>query len=108
MPIILGAVADEYTGAYVLANSFSKQGLRTVQTSGAAVDRLQIPAFLVGPDAAAADIHAAIRAGDAWPAFARWSAQATRSSQVLRLAAFCPARCQSRPSSPPPLTCATA
>lgn len=43
MPIILGAVADDYTGASDLANTFSKNGLRTVQTIGAPPDSLPLP-----------------------------------------------------------------
>ncbi len=38
MPILLGAVADDYTGASDLANTFSKNGLRTVQTIGVPPD----------------------------------------------------------------------
>ncbi len=43
MAIILGAVADDYTGASDLANTFSKNGLRTVQTIGAPPDSLPLP-----------------------------------------------------------------
>ncbi len=43
MPILLGAVADDYTGASDLANTFSKNGLRTVQTIGAPPDTLNLP-----------------------------------------------------------------
>ena len=43
MPILLGAVADDYTGASDLANTFSKNGLRTVQTIGAPPDSLPLP-----------------------------------------------------------------
>ena len=43
MPILLGAVADDYTGASDLANTFSKNGLRTVQTIGAPPDTLPLP-----------------------------------------------------------------
>ena len=43
MPIVLGAVADDYTGASDLANTFSKNGLRTVQTIGAPPDSLSLP-----------------------------------------------------------------
>ena len=42
MPILLGAVADDYTGASDLANTFSKNGLRTVQTIGAPPDTLPL------------------------------------------------------------------
>ena len=43
MAMILGAVADDYTGASDLANTFSKNGLRTVQTIGAPPDSLPLP-----------------------------------------------------------------
>ena len=43
MAILLGAVADDYTGASDLANTFSKNGLRTVQTIGAPPDTLPLP-----------------------------------------------------------------
>ncbi|MFO1168537.1 MAG: 3-oxo-tetronate kinase [Rhodoblastus sp.] len=43
MAIVLGAVADDYTGASDLANTFSKNGLRTVQTIGAPPDTLPLP-----------------------------------------------------------------
>lgn len=43
MAILLGAVADDYTGASDLANTFSKNGLRTVQTIGAPPDSLALP-----------------------------------------------------------------
>ena len=32
MSIVLGAIADDYTGASDLANTFAKEGLRTIQT----------------------------------------------------------------------------
>lgn len=43
MAILLGAVADDYTGASDLANTFSRNGLRTVQTIGAPPDELPLP-----------------------------------------------------------------
>ncbi len=43
MAILLGAVADDYTGASDLANTFSKNGLRTVQTIGPPPDALPLP-----------------------------------------------------------------
>ncbi|HMN71004.1 MAG TPA: four-carbon acid sugar kinase family protein [Rhodoblastus sp.] len=43
MAILLGAVADDYTGASDLANTFSRNGLRTVQTIGAPPDSLPLP-----------------------------------------------------------------
>ncbi|MBA4789806.1 MAG: four-carbon acid sugar kinase family protein [Rhizobiales bacterium] len=43
MPLILGAVADDYTGASDLANTFTKAGLRTVQTIGVPDPALALP-----------------------------------------------------------------
>ncbi|WP_127088169.1 3-oxo-tetronate kinase [Aquabacter cavernae] len=43
MPLILGAVADDYTGASDLANTFTKAGLRTVQTIGVPDPALPLP-----------------------------------------------------------------
>ena len=43
MPLALGAVADDYTGASDLANTFAKEGLRTVQTIGVPADDLALP-----------------------------------------------------------------
>ncbi len=34
MPLLLGAVADDYTGASDLANTLSRNGLPTIQTIG--------------------------------------------------------------------------
>lgn len=34
MTILLGSIADDYTGASDLANTLTKNGLRTVQTVG--------------------------------------------------------------------------
>ena len=34
MPLLLGAVADDYTGASDLANTLSRNGLSTIQTIG--------------------------------------------------------------------------
>ncbi|KGM30245.1 serine kinase, partial [Inquilinus limosus MP06] len=44
MPLVLGCVADDYTGASDLANTLSKAGLRTVQTIGVPRDDLDLPA----------------------------------------------------------------
>jgi uncharacterized protein YgbK (DUF1537 family) len=41
--LALGAVADDYTGASDLANSFSKAGLRTIQTIGVPDPALALP-----------------------------------------------------------------
>ncbi len=43
MTLLLGAVADDYTGASDLANTLSRQGLRTVQTIGVPRDALDLP-----------------------------------------------------------------
>ena len=72
MPILLGAVADDYTGASDLANTFSKNGLRTVQTIGAPPDELPLPdvdAVVVAlkiRSVAAAEAVSAARNARAW------------------------------------------
>ena len=43
MAIALGCIADDYTGASDLANTLSRQGLRTVQTIGVPDDDLDLP-----------------------------------------------------------------
>jgi uncharacterized protein YgbK (DUF1537 family) len=43
MGILLGAIADDYTGASDLANTLTKNGLRTVQTIGIPADELTLP-----------------------------------------------------------------
>lgn len=43
MALTLGAVADDYTGASDLANTFTKAGLRTVQTIGVPDPSLTLP-----------------------------------------------------------------
>ncbi|MGF6230014.1 uncharacterized protein YgbK (DUF1537 family) [Inquilinus ginsengisoli] len=43
MTLVLGCVADDYTGASDLANTLSKAGLRTVQTIGVPRDDLDLP-----------------------------------------------------------------
>jgi uncharacterized protein YgbK (DUF1537 family) len=42
--ISLGCIADDYTGASDLANTLTRQGLRTVQTIGVPSDDLKLPA----------------------------------------------------------------
>lgn len=72
MAILLGAVADDYTGASDLANTFSKNGLRTVQTIGAPPDTLPLPdvdAVVVAlkiRSVAAAEAVSAARKARAW------------------------------------------
>ena len=41
--ISLGCIADDYTGASYLANTLTRQGLRTVQTIGVPSDDLKLP-----------------------------------------------------------------
>ncbi|MEW6255853.1 MAG: 3-oxo-tetronate kinase [Pseudomonadota bacterium] len=43
MSLLLGAVADDYTGASDLANTFTKAGLRTLQTIGVPEPGLDLP-----------------------------------------------------------------
>jgi len=43
MPIALGCIADDYTGASDLANTLTKRGLRTVQTIGVPAQALTLP-----------------------------------------------------------------
>jgi len=43
MPIVLGVVADDYTGASDLANVLTRNGLATVQTIGVPADGLKLP-----------------------------------------------------------------
>jgi uncharacterized protein YgbK (DUF1537 family) len=72
MAILLGAVADDYTGASDLANTFTRNGLRTVQTIGAPPDALPLPdvdAVVVAlkiRSIAAAEAVAAARKARAW------------------------------------------
>lgn len=72
MAILLGAVADDYTGASDLANTFTRNGLRTVQTIGAPPDALPLPdvdAVVVAlkiRSVAAAEAVAAARKARAW------------------------------------------
>ena len=43
MTLKLGCIADDYTGASDLANTLTRQGLRTVQTIGVPADDLEMP-----------------------------------------------------------------
>ena len=43
MKLALGCIADDYTGASDLANTLTRQGLRTVQTIGVPADDLALP-----------------------------------------------------------------
>ena len=43
MAILLGSIADDYTGASDLANTLTKNGLRTVQTVGIPDSALALP-----------------------------------------------------------------
>lgn len=43
MTLALGCIADDYTGASDLANTLTRQGLRTVQTIGVPSDDLMLP-----------------------------------------------------------------
>lgn len=43
MAIFLGSIADDYTGASDLANTLTKNGLRTVQTVGIPHPSLALP-----------------------------------------------------------------
>ena len=43
MTLLLGAIADDYTGASDLANTLSREGLRTVQVIGVPGDTLALP-----------------------------------------------------------------
>ena len=52
MAIALGCIADDYTGASDLANTLSRQGLRTIQTigiPGADLDLPEADAIVVSP-----------------------------------------------------------
>jgi len=42
MPLLLGAVADDYTGASDLANTFHRNGLSTIQTIGVPAPSLEV------------------------------------------------------------------
>lgn len=72
MSIVLGAIADDYTGASDLANTFAKEGLRTIQTIGVPHADLALPeadAVVVSlkiRSVPAPDAVAAARGADRW------------------------------------------
>jgi uncharacterized protein YgbK (DUF1537 family) len=72
MAIVLGCIADDYTGASDLANTLTKNGLRTVQTIGVPDDKLALPeidAVVVAlkiRSIAADEAVAAARAANRW------------------------------------------
>ena len=72
MNILLGAIADDYTGASDLANTLTKNGLRTVQTIGIPGEDLALPdvdAVVVSlkiRSVPAGDAVAAARRADGW------------------------------------------
>ncbi|MFO1115210.1 MAG: 3-oxo-tetronate kinase [Beijerinckiaceae bacterium] len=72
MAIVLGAIADDYTGASDLANTLAKNGLATVQTIGVPSADLVLPevdAVVVSlkiRSAPAVEAVAAARAADKW------------------------------------------
>ncbi|PSH59027.1 serine kinase [Phyllobacterium brassicacearum] len=72
MAILLGSIADDYTGASDLANTLMKNGLRTVQTVGIPDPSLALPdvdAVVVSlkiRSVAAAEAVAAATAADGW------------------------------------------
>lgn len=72
MSLVLGCIADDYTGASDLANTLTRNGLRTVQTIGIPTDDLALPAvdaivvaLKIRSVAADAAVEAA-RAADRW------------------------------------------
>ncbi|HEY4203917.1 MAG TPA: 3-oxo-tetronate kinase [Xanthobacteraceae bacterium] len=72
MTLALGCIADDYTGASDLANTLTRNGLRTVQTIGVPRDDLASPdvdavvVSLKSRSIAAADAVAKSRAADQW------------------------------------------
>jgi uncharacterized protein YgbK (DUF1537 family) len=72
MGVVLGAIADDYTGASDLANTLTKNGLRTVQTIGVPADTMVLPdvdAVVIAlkiRSVPAADAVAAALAADRW------------------------------------------
>ncbi|MFK5599638.1 3-oxo-tetronate kinase [Methylobacterium sp. HMF5984] len=72
MPLALGCVADDYTGASDLANTLTRAGLRTVQTIGVPADDLALPevdAVVVALKSRSIDPREAVvrsREADAW------------------------------------------
>jgi len=90
--LALGCIADDYTGASDLANTLTRQGLRTVQTIGVPSDDLKLP------DVDAVVVSLKSRSIEAGEAVAR-SREAENGC-----AAAAPAMCCSRsarPSIPP-------
>lgn len=72
MTLALGCIADDYTGASDLANTLTRNGLRTVQTIGVPSDDLVLPdvdavvVSLKSRSIAAADAVAKARAAERW------------------------------------------
>ena len=72
MAILLGSIADDYTGASDLANTLTKNGLRTIQTVGipdAALDLPDVDAVVVAlkiRSVAAADAVSSASAAYQW------------------------------------------
>jgi uncharacterized protein YgbK (DUF1537 family) len=46
MPLLLGTIADDHTGASDLANTLTRNGLRTVQTIGIPAESLPLPELM--------------------------------------------------------------
>jgi len=72
MSVVLGCIADDYTGASDLANTLTRNGLRTVQTIGVPRDDLDLEASdavvvsLKSRSIPAAEAVAASRAAERW------------------------------------------
>lgn len=72
MPLVLGAIADDYTGASDLANTFARQGLSTIQTIGVPGEDFSAPdadAVVISLKIRSVPAQAAIdaaRAADRW------------------------------------------
>ena len=72
MKLSLGCIADDYTGASDLANTLTRQGLRTVQTIGVPSDDLALPevdAVVVSLKSRSIEADVAVdrsRAADKW------------------------------------------
>lgn len=72
MTLVLGCIADDYTGASDLANTLTRCGLRTVQTIGVPSDDLKLPEIdavvvsLKSRSIAAEDAVAKSRAAETW------------------------------------------
>jgi uncharacterized protein YgbK (DUF1537 family) len=73
MTIRIAAIADDYTGASDLANTWRKNGLRTVQTIGipSAADFAEVDAVVVSLKIRSAPAEAAVSAALAANAFLR-------------------------------------